>query len=157
MSEGGNGTQARPSRASEWKARNRKVVTLPSGLAVTIGKVTGLFLLDMKELFEKLLLADERGAKLVLSAADNKQYLEMLVCRAVLQPRVVPAAVEAGEDELHIEDFGADLNALVESINEYNAEVLVTPFRSAQDGAAAAPTGGSIQDAPQPVAEGTPA
>jgi len=146
-----------PSEAKAWRERNRKLVTLPSGLSVIIRRLTAEFLLVMKELFETMLIADERGVKARLTVDQNRQYIEALICETVIAPKVVRRTQEPKDNELQVDDFGSDLDPLVAVINTYNEEVLVTPFRAAANEPAAAPVGGDVQGAPEQPAEGAAA
>lgn len=147
----------KPSKAGVWRESNRKTIVLPSGNVVVVRRLTGEFILVMQELFEKFLVATERGAKLRLSAAEQRRYIEAVVCEATVAPKVVPRDRAPAEDELQVDDFGTDLDALVKAIYDFNEEVLVTPFRTAQGELDAPSSSGSVPDAPEPAAEGPPA
>ncbi len=147
--------------AREWKEANRKEITLPSGRTAVIRKLTSEFILVLSEFNDEL---TKPGApkkvpgpdgKLVLKvpAAMQRRYLEQLVLEAVVEPKVVPAAKEAGEDAMHVGDFGADFDPLIVAIHEHNGDVLNLPFRAAPDGPAPAPAGEGVRGESEPVAE----
>lgn len=139
--------------AQEWKQANRKEVTLPSGRTVVIRKLTAEFLLVVREVFEKYLIAGDAAAGLRLPVAEQRRYFEHLLCEGVVRPRVVPAGQEPGEHELNPADFGEDFDALLTAVSEYNEGVIFMPFRPAADGGAAAPGGEGVPGpAKQPAA-----
>ena len=89
------------SKASEWREKNRKLVTLPSGLTVLIRKLSAQFILDVGDLFEQILEAGEvsekgavRPAKeekvLRLDRAQQKTYLQRVMVAAGVAPKLVP-------------------------------------------------------------------
>lgn len=147
------------SKASEWREKNRKLVTLPSGLTVLIRKLSAQFILDVGDLFEQILEAGEAGPKgavrpagkeekvLRLDRVQQKTYLQRVMVAAVVEPRLVPDGQAAKEDELHVSDLGPDLDPLLKEIHEWSGEVLqAKSFREAEDGVAAAPAGEDLRE-----------
>lgn len=143
--------------ASEFKTANRKEVTLPSGRTVVIRKLTAEFLWVIRDLFEKYLAAGEGAATFKFPMADQRRYIEALVCEAVVQPRVVPTTQEPGDDEMWTADFGQDLDTLFGAINEFNEGIIAAPFRPVADGGAPPPGSEGVPGAPVGPAERAPA
>ena len=147
------GTNNRPTPAADWKAAHRTLVTLPSGRHVRIRKLTGEFILVIRDLFEALLEGGERGTTMRLDLANQRKYIHALVLESVLDPKVVPDETPAGDDALNVADFGPDLDALVAAIQAYNGEILQLPFRPEAVRDAAAPVGEDVLTAPVSVPE----
>ena len=135
-------TNNRPTPAADWKAAHRTLVTLPSGRFVRIRKLTGEFLLVIRDLFEALLEGGEQPKTLRLELDQQRKYIHALVLESVLEPIVVPDGTPVREDTLHVADFGPDLDPLVAAIQAYNGEILQLPFRPE-----------TVRDAPPPVGE----
>jgi len=139
--------------ASEWKAANQKDVTLPSGRVATIRKLTTEFLLVIRELAENLLAAGEMTAKPVIRVRDQRNYIRAVVREGVVRPKVAPDGREPAEDEVAVDDFGEDLDALVTELHTWNEGILVTPFRPAPGGATPEPLGEGVRGEPERLAE----
>lgn len=135
-------TNSKPTPAADWKAAHRTLVTLPSGRHVRIRKLTGEFILVIRDLFESLLEGGERGTTLRLELDQQRKYIHALVLESVLEPKVVPDGIVAGDDALNVADFGPDLDSLVAAIQAYNGEILQLPFRTEE-----------VRDAPPPTGE----
>ena len=146
------------SKASEWREKNRKLVTLPSGLTVLIRKLSAQFILDVGDLFEQILEAGEAAPKgavrpageekiLRLDRTQQKTYLQRVMVAAVVEPKLVPDGQPAKDDELHVSDLGPDLDPLLKEIHEWSGEVLQTKsFRASKDGVAAPPAGEDLRE-----------
>lgn len=145
---------AKATPASEWKNANRKVVELPSGRSVEIRKLTAEFLLESREALESAIVAGQEGATLKLSAQQYQMHIDVMVRHSVVRPRVVAPDKEPGDNEIVTLDFGPDLDPLVAAIQEFNPEVLETPFRAETVGADAPPGGGGVRGAPEPTPAG---
>ena len=66
----------------------------------------------------------------------------------------MPRSKELADDELHVDEFGLDLDPLVKEIQVFNEEVLVTPFRPPEDQPVVAPDSGDVQGSAEPVDAG---
>ena len=150
-----------PTSAREWKQANRKEVTLKSGRSATIRKLSSEFLLVLQELQEdlgKLGVTQKPGAdgkpRYVLPASYMTKYVEQLVMHAVVVPTLVTAGTQAGDDEMHVVDFGEDLDELVTAIHDFNGGILEIPFRAATGSEAPAPAGEGVRGATEPAPEG---
>jgi len=94
--------------ASEFKARSRKDITLPSGAKVQIRKVKGIELVaEFGFLPEPNITTQE---KINADPIKASQFMHKLICLAVVSPKVV--LVNAGPDEILVEDLGGDGDAL---------------------------------------------
>ncbi len=141
--------------AAEWKAANRKESALPSGRAAVIRKLTAEFLLVIQGLTENLLAVGEMAAKPVHKIRQHLDYVRALVQQAVVDPKVAPDDRDPRDDEVAVDDFGEDLDALLKAIHEWNEGILVTPFRAAADGSTPGPAGEGVSGRrePEPVGE----
>lgn len=137
-------TNNRPTPAADWKAAHRTLVTLPSGRHVRIRKLTGEFILVIRDLFESLLESGESSKTLRLDLDQQRKYIHALVLESVLEPKVVPDTIPAGEDAMHVADFGPDLDSLVAAIQAYNGEILQLPFRAEAVRDVASPVGEDV-------------
>ena len=145
-----------PSKASEWKQANRKLVELPSGRTVKIRKLTAEFIMVLGSLFENLIAPDDTGAKsMKMPLAEQRRYIQLLITESAIDPRIRLDAEAASDEELNVSDLGVDLDALVKAIHDWNGEVLKLggTFRGAEDGSAIAPAGEDLRGEPVGVAE----
>lgn len=127
------------SSPSEFKNRSRKkLFELPSGLVVEIQKVdpiqfmARLGFLSQNEIInigamddaqrqEAISKMGERLEKLKNDKGQQLQALEYLVMTGVSRPKVVNKPLfEVAEDEVHVTDFGEDLDALIEEIANFS-------------------------------------
>lgn len=127
------------SSPSEFKNKSRKkLFELPSGLVVEIQKVdpiqfmSKLGFLSQNEIInigtmddaKRQEAVDKMGAHLEELKNDKGkqlQALEYLVMSGVSRPTVVNKPIsEVAEDEIHVTDFGEDLEALIEGIADFS-------------------------------------
>lgn len=127
------------SSPSEFKNRNRKkLFELPSGLVVEIQKVdpiqfmSKLGFLSQNEILNIGNMNDTQRQEAInkmgmhLEELKNDkgkqlQALEYLVMAGVSRPTVVNKPLsEVAEDEVHVTDFGEDLDALIEKIADFS-------------------------------------
>jgi hypothetical protein len=146
--------------ASKWREINRKEVTLPSGNTVVIRKLTADFLFTIQEIAELALSTGERNpggdTTIRLSVAQQKRYIEALVCEGVVEPKIVSNTVTPKDNELQLADLGADLDPLLGALNELNGDLLNRPFRTPEAGTSVPSPSDDVRGEPERVETATP-
>lgn len=127
------------SSPSDFKNKHRKkLFELPSGLVVEIQKVdplqfmvklgfltqndlTGIDTMNDAQRQKIIGLMDENLAKFKDDKGKQLEALEHMVTAGVSRPKVTNKPIhEVAEDEVHVTDFGGDLDALVEEISDFS-------------------------------------
>ena len=142
------------SSAKEIKARNQKILELPSGLKVLIRKLSPVDFAKFGEvpIADGLLPKEDTGQDEPIATKlppeiqkarmeQGGRWSEQVAVNGVVKPRVVPEGTDAGEDDLHPSDFGDELTLLVEGILDFSGllDEEDNPFRKGEPGGA---TGG---------------
>lgn len=89
-------------KASEWKEKNRKTVTLKSGLVVTVRRLSPFALMSLGGIVGMEIIPPEKQGD---------------VTKAILKSALVSPKIGDGPDEIACEDLDVtDLNELMEAI-----------------------------------------
>jgi len=136
--------------AAEYKAKSRKLITLPSGAVFEIKKISPFDFVEFSgEIKEGM--SEEEMAKII--APKFEEYGAAFICSGVSKPRIRNdvSSAEVGDEELHITDIDKhDLTALIKEITEFSGLDEVTAelegekrksFRNAPDSKGSGGTG----------------